>query len=164
MTYKPSTHNLSQLDDKNKTIVISQQNNRRRVQYNCSEPLITDQSGAKEADINNIMSQYTKHGMLPQTSNLGEYLDNSNLPSLEQAYDIVRNATDAFLTLPPVIRKLMDNDPSQLENFISDANNRDLLVKHGILTPPQKEVPVSTLTKPTTTEPVVITEKTKKTE
>ena len=138
-------------------------NGLRRVQYDCSEPLITDQSSQKESDINNIMKQYGITGMLPNITIPGEYRDNSNTPTLEAAYDIVNAANEAFFQLPPNIRKLMDNQPSQLENFIADPNNADLLKKHGILIS-KNEVPVSTLTKPVTTEPVVITEKTKKTE
>lgn len=120
--------------------VSTRKNGSRRIQINCSEPLITDQSGKNEADVNNIMKQYAKTGMLPQITIPGQYLDISNLPSLEEAYNIVNRANNLFLELPPTIRKLIDNDPSKLENFISDPNNADLLIKHNILVERKTEV------------------------
>lgn len=115
------------------TFLVSDQKGRRRIQYDCSEPLITDQSGAREADVNNIMLHYTKSGMLPQIQIQGSYSDNSNTPSLEDAFRIAKSAQDAFYTLPPNIRRLMDNDPSQLENFVANPNNADVLLKEGVL-------------------------------
>lgn len=107
---------------------------RRPHSVDFSEPILTDQSYAAACDINNIMAQYSKTGLLPETTTIPpRYVDNTVIPSLEQAFNIVNSAYDTFYDLPATIRKLMDNDPSQLENFISDANNRDLLLKHGIL-------------------------------
>ena len=98
---------------------------RRRTTIDCSSPVLTDQSYKNACDINVIMEQYAKTGLLPhQTSLEPQYLDNTLVPSLEIAFDIVSAASDAFFSLPPDIRKLMDNDPSQLENFISDAKKQ----------------------------------------
>lgn len=99
-----------------------------------SEPQLTDQSYANACDINVIMAQYAKTGLLPQNSTIPpRYIDTTQVPTLEQAFSAVNSALEAFNDLPPTIRKLMDNDPSQLENFIADPNNADLLLKHGIL-------------------------------
>lgn len=124
-------------------------NGTRRIQYDCSEPLITDQSSAKEADVNNIMALYQKNGTLPQTSIPGEYRDNTGIPSLEEAFRIAKNAQDAFYRLPPTVRKLVDNDPSQLENLIADPKFADILIKEGVLIARSEPVkpPESTLSK-----------------
>lgn len=125
-----------------------------------SEPQLTDQSYANACDINVIMAQYAKTGLLPQNSTIHpRYIDTTQVPTLEQAFSAVNSALEAFNNLPPTIRKLMDNDPSQLENFIADPNNADLLLKHGILI--QTKPPESTLSKvPPEAQPPKTTEKT----
>lgn len=93
-----------------------------------------DQSFKNSCDINIIMEQYAKTGLLPQTTQIPpSFIDCTQVPSLETAFDIVNSAVNAFYELPPIIRKAMDNDPSKLENFIADAKNRDLLIQHGVL-------------------------------
>lgn len=125
-----------------------------------SEPQLTDQSYANACDINVIMAQYAKTGLLPQNSTIPpRYIDTTQVPTLEQAFSAVNSALEAFNDLPPTIRKLMDNDPSQLENFIADPNNADLLLKHGILI--QTKPTESTLSKvPTEAQLSKTTEKT----
>jgi len=108
---------------------------RQRSSLDCSSPQITDQSYKNACDINNIMANYVKTGMLPQTnSSEPRYVDNTLIPSLEIAHNVIKQAQDAFQALPPYIRKLMDNDPSKLESFISDPENTHLLIKYGLAT------------------------------
>jgi len=105
------------------------------------QPLLTDQSDLKSSDINVIMKQYAARGENPHLDpSQFRYEDVSNLPTLETMFDIVNNAQNEFMKLPADIRRLMDNDPSQLENFISDANNADHLVKYGLAVPRKTEV------------------------
>lgn len=110
---------------------------RRRSTIDCSSPLSTDQSFLKSCNINNIMAQYAKTGTLPQTSNTPRYIDCTTIPELNDAFNIVNSAMDTFFDLPAPIRKLMDNDPSKLENFISDEKNHQILMQHGMLVTPQ---------------------------
>lgn len=123
---------------------------RRDISIDCSEPKLTDQSFKNACDINVIMANYAKTGMLSHVTTLQpKYVDNTTIPSLEAAYDIVNAAEDAFYNLPPDIRKLMDNDPSQLENFIQNPDNTDILLKNGIIIQKQETKPSEneTLTK-----------------
>jgi len=107
---------------------------RNRITIDCSEPKITDQSYKSMCDVNNIMANYAKTGMLSHTTTIQpSYIDNTLIPSLEHAHDIVNAATRAFYELPPTIRKLMDNNPQNLENFVQDPENYQMLEKHGIL-------------------------------
>lgn len=115
-------------------IVTNRKDGTRRVQYDCShDKLLTDQSSATEADINNIMAYHKKTGMLPQVVSIGDYRDNSDIPSLEDAFKLCKDAQDLFYALPPSVRKLVDNDPAQLENLLSDPHYADLLIKEGVL-------------------------------
>jgi len=124
---------------------------RKRVQIDCSKPVLTDQSGKKAADINNIMAQYAKTGLLPETRDrIAQYVDNTNTPSLEQAHELITNARNLFLELPAPVRKLMDNNPANLVEFISNPENREYLEKHGVLNKKPQQVDVVSDVKPVT--------------
>lgn len=115
-------------------IITNRKDGTRRVQYDCShDKTLTDQSSAKDADINNIMAYHKKTGMMPQVISQGDYRDNSTTPSLEEAFKLCKDAQDLFYALPPSVRKLVDNDPAQLENLLSDPHYADLLLKEGVL-------------------------------
>lgn len=140
------------------------ENKIRHHDYYSDEPSLTDQSDLATSDINYIMAQYAKTGLLPVSDKIqGAYLDNTELPSLEQAFEMVNQASELFMQLPATVRKAMDNDPSQLENFISDDNNRDFLVKHGVLVQKEKE-PKSPPESSAVPEPLKTKGKTEKTE
>lgn len=118
---------------------------RKRVTIDCSEPQITDQSFKSQCDINVIMAQYAKTGMLPNQITIPpEFRDNTNTPSLEDAHNIVKGALNAFNSLPLDLRKLMDHNPQNLENFIADPNNGDFLRKHGILNKITQQTTITT--------------------
>ena len=107
---------------------------RRDVSIDCSKPILTDQSFKNACDINNIMAQYAKTGLLPQgATQEPRYIDNTQIPTLEEAYRVVNQANQAFYDLPATIRRLLDNDPSQLENFVANPENREILEKHGLI-------------------------------
>lgn len=114
---------------------------RKDVSIDCSEPKITDQSYKKSCDINVIMAQYAKTGMLPcANTSVPRYIDNTTIPNLEQSFKIVNTAIDMFNELPPTIRKLMDNDPSKLESFVMDPKNKNLLIQEGLISPPPPDL------------------------
>lgn len=127
------------------------QEQRLRIQIDCSQPQLTDQSYKNSCDINNIMTQYAKTGMLPNiTSKTPQFVDNTLIPDLNTAFELVNSAIEGFNQLPPTIRRLMDNNPANLESFISNRDNAEILVKHGILIPKEnldstdKQEPTST--------------------
>lgn len=107
---------------------------RQRQSIDVSSPKITDQSSKKMTDINNIMLQYSKTGLLPvQQEKLARYIDNTKIMPLEEAHAQITRAREMFYDLPAQIRKLMDNDPTKLVSFIRDEDNKEILLKHGIL-------------------------------
>ena len=100
---------------------------------------MTDQSFKKSCDINNIVKQFAKTGELPKSSRVPQFGDFSEVPTLEEAFEVAIVARDAFYELPATIRKLIDNDPSKLESFIADKENKEICQKHGLLEQEVKE-------------------------
>lgn len=124
---------MKNLQPKIKT-TLRKTNGTRRVQIDCSEEKVTDQSYAKSTDINNIMANYHKTGVLPHTrENLARYIDNTEIPSLIEAHELIEGAKSMFMELPAHIRKLMDNNPQNMESFIRNPENTETLVKYGLI-------------------------------
>lgn len=94
---------------------------------------MTSQEDLKSSDINNIMSYYKKTNILPETKNkIAQYLDVSNIPTLEEAHDTIKMANELFMELPSRVRKLVDNNPQKLESLLNDEAYRDILIKEGL--------------------------------
>lgn len=99
----------------------------------------TDQSYKASSDINNIMKDYAKTGMLPQVRDqIAEFMDTTLIPDLQTAFEITKRASEAFLGLDPRLRTLMNNDPANLEYFIRNPANTEILYDYGVLV---KEAP-----------------------
>ena len=122
------------LNGKLTKLVAKRQNNTLKVIQFCDEKSLTDQSEAGMCDINNIMKLYGKTGHLPQfKQKIAQYIDQTEIPNFTDAHNILQNAVEMFYELPSEIRQLMDHDPKNLESFIADPKNVDLLVQHGLL-------------------------------
>jgi len=112
---------------------------RKRSQLKCEDPSLTDQSMKNACDINHIIDYYSKTGTLPHfKEKVPRYIDTTQLPNLMTAFDTVNHAKTLFAELPPKIRKLMDNNPANLEGFLLDRENHDMLIKAGVLSTPEK--------------------------
>lgn len=118
---------------------------RRRVSIDCSSsptnPSRVDQSQREQTDINAMVARAQRTGQwpLPQSGRQPVYGDVSNVPSsMLEAFEIVEQASQAFMALPAEIRRSMRNDPANLELWLQDPSNRADAVKHGLLNPPPK--------------------------
>lgn len=91
----------------------------------CSNiPSATRQEFADDCDINKLMAQYEKSGILP-TVNVAapRYLDVSDVPDLRSALDTLHEATTAFMTLPATVRREFDNDAMKFVEFAQNSEN-----------------------------------------
>lgn len=105
-----------------------------------------DPSFANELDINNIMTKYAKTGVLPHfPEKTPQYGDVSSIPTLIDNQRLSAAAQEAFMKLPATLRKLIDNDPSKLELFISDPTNQEICLKYGLLA--KREIKEKTIEK-----------------
>lgn len=95
-------------------VITIRKNGSRRVAQQFTQPSLTKQEFKDESDINKIVER-AKRGIEPRLNPIqAQYGDVSNLPSFEEAFEIVQNAQEAFMDLPARLRKLIDNDPRRL--------------------------------------------------
>lgn len=124
---------MSTKNDQTKTDFSMRPNNTRRVQIDCSQGGLTDQSFKNDADINVIIERFNKTGILPTIEKKPYFGDVTEIPTLEQAFDIVDAARQEFEKLPAEVRKKMENNPAKLESFLEDEENHNFLKKHGVI-------------------------------
>jgi len=97
---------------------------------------ITNQSDAKETDINTILKRYEKTGYIPDqlTGEMrkpiyGDFTVVSNYYELKCKLARVEQAFDAY---PAELRARFKNDPQELINFLSDSKNDREAVELGL--------------------------------
>lgn len=99
----------------------------------------TKQSFKEECDINQIMKQWERTGVLTHENvSPPVYGDFSNASSYLDARQAVIDAQRAFDSLPSATRDRMDNDPAKLLAFLEDDSNNEEAVKLGLRKPPEK--------------------------
>lgn len=115
-----------------------------RCQPKLSKKSLTDQSFKKSCDINNIVKQFNKTGRLPESTKAAQYGDFTQVPTLEEAFKVSIDAAKAFYELPSQVRKLLNNDPSELESFILNEDNEKTCLKYGLIKakPKDQVIPV----------------------
>lgn len=108
----------------------------------CSHlPSLTRQEFAAEADINNLMAQYEKTGILPTVNRADPaFLDVSDVPDLQSAMALVAAAQEAFMSLPASTRLTFDNDPVKFVAFAENPDNIEQM-REWKLAPPKEEPP-----------------------
>lgn len=97
---------------------------------------LTKQSDAKDCDINAMFRRFEKTGQLPDMIvREPRYGDFSDVPSYQEACDIVNHAEEQFAALDVDIRNRFENDPAKFLAFVTDSKNVDELEKMGLLKP-----------------------------
>lgn len=111
-----------------------------RVHPEIGEHSLTKQSSAQECDINHILNQYQRTGVLTHV--------NSSTPSFEDlpsdydyqsAINIQLQAEAAFAALPSNIRERFANDPSLFLSAFQDDKLTEELRELGLLNPKAPE-------------------------
>lgn len=91
------------------------------------------QSQKDEADINNIVKQFGLTGKLPMNTRTPQYGDYTGVRDYQTALNQVIEAEQAFMQLPPEIRKRFHNDPQELLEFVSMDSNREEAISLGLI-------------------------------
>lgn len=107
---------------------------RRRVSIDCSSPQLTDQSFKDMTDINNIMEQYVKTGLLPNYSSTPLlYIDDTMKPSFEEAHAGITYARQRFDLLPTALKQELNNDYRKFQSWIENPDNAHRAEQFGLI-------------------------------
>jgi phage internal scaffolding protein len=108
-----------------------------RYTLNCGTQLITKQSHKAECDINTILSQYKKTGILNHINNASaNYQELPNQIDYQLSLNTIISAEHAFSELPSVVRDRYHNDPSTFLAALSDPSQRAQLEEWGVFKKP----------------------------
>lgn len=95
----------------------------------------TRQQPAEQTDINGIVER-ARRGITPTWINSRSpiFADMTDVPKdLLTAYQKIESAEEAFMSLPAKIRTQMDNNPLNLESWLSDPANRSDAEFYGLM-------------------------------
>jgi phage internal scaffolding protein len=97
---------------------------------------VTEQSHKDECDIHKILNQYKRTGILTHIQKQQPlYMDLPEAAELQQSYEIIRDAHDAFAALPASVRDRFKNDPKAFLGAFADPSMQDELRGLGLLNP-----------------------------
>lgn len=106
----------------------------KRVTVNTGEFTFTKQSAKDECDINNILAQYKRTGIITHISSMqAQYLDLPSDVDYQASIEVVKTAEEAFSTLPAKVRDRFGNDPFQFLGALYDPDRRDEMEELGVL-------------------------------
>lgn len=103
------------------------------------QPSMTKQSFVAECDINNIVRDFTQHGMVThinEKAQAGAFADLPDSVDYQEALEIARAGQTAFDELPAQVRKRFDNDPVKFLDFLQDPANLEETYELGLATRP----------------------------
>ncbi len=102
----------------------------------------TKQSFIDECDINKIVAQYDRTGLLTHVSNAQPlFVDVSETGTYREALQNVRAVEAHFLELPSKIRARFENDPAQYLDWQATATDEDINDVFGGPVPPPTSTP-----------------------
>lgn len=101
-----------------------------KTQFN--EPGKTEKSHMKKCDINTIVNQFTKTGLVNHVRTTEPVYEISDPFDLREALDIVHSAEQMFRDLPAKLRKKYNNDPVELAAAVQTQEGIDELAEHGV--------------------------------
>lgn len=98
----------------------------------CQGPVLVQQSGKDDADINVLIARFGKTGMLPQVQLPPQFLDTTIVPDFLAASKLISDASSLFSSLAAPVRARFHNDPAELLAFVSSPGNGAELVALGL--------------------------------
>jgi len=96
---------------------------------------MTKQNHKNECDINFIMSKHAKTGLVTHVANKAPQYGEYETIDYKEAMNLVISAQESFDSLPANLRKRFGNDPNEYFQFVHDPENRDEMIKMGLIQP-----------------------------
>lgn len=107
---------------------------RVRVRSVNDQPEVTKQSFREECDINNIIRQFQRTGVVRHLNEArASFADISELGDFHDAIALVELASESFMELPAKVRKVFDHDPAKFLDAAHDPEKRYLLEAAGLI-------------------------------
>lgn len=103
-----------------------------RVSIDTGSDTLVEQSHKDPCDINLIMKQYQRTGIINHLRDYGDSYESVDAITFHEAMNVVTNANMMFDALPSNLRKRFDNDPAQFLDFVNDEANYDEMVDLGL--------------------------------
>lgn len=114
----------------------------KRVTLDASHDGKTRQEFADECDINVLLAQYERTGVLSHINQgAPDYFDATDVPDLQRSLDIVHKAEQAFMTLPAKVRAEFENDPIKFVQYAENPENLERLREWKLAPPAPVEDP-----------------------
>lgn len=108
---------------------------RTRKPFSCVGPSETKQAFKNECDINFLLRNYNKTGLISHVNkHQGQYTDLPENIDYHTALTAVINAQATFDSLPSKLRKRFFNSPHSFLEFVSNPDNHDEMIKLGLTT------------------------------
>lgn len=108
------------------------QTKRPKIQLTNFEPTRTEQSHKQQTDMNYILKDYSRTGIIKHAhTNQGQYDDVSSI-DFQQAQNIVADAKSMFEGLPALTRKEFNGDVSRFLEFVRNPENGAQMQEMGI--------------------------------
>lgn len=112
-----------------------------RVQTITTGPSLTKTDMAEQCDINVIMKNYKKTGLVSHLApNGARYEDLPPQSDYHEAMTIVTESQQAFDSLPAKLRDRFHNEPARLLAFLSDDANREEAERLNLIKPAPKPI------------------------
>lgn len=109
---------------------------------------MTKQNHKNECDINFIMSKHAKTGLITHVSNKAPQYGEYETIDYKEAMNLVISAQESFDSLPATLRKRFGNDPNEYFQFVHDPDNRDEMIKMGLIKPSEPPITQEPLPNP----------------
>lgn len=109
-----------------------------------NQPSMTQQHGAKDADINTIVDRFLKTGQLPNVPVPPTYENFGDIFDFQSAMNTIKNATDSFMALPAKTRSQFNNDPARFVGYVDhclEVGDLEPLEKMGLALPKKPPAP-----------------------
>lgn len=125
---------------------------RQRVVAPHSVQVMTKQSHKDECDINRILKQYQRTGIITHVQSARPtYLDLPDAVDFQSSMETVLVGQEAFASLPAKVRAHFDNDPALFLEALVDPAQADQMREWGFLKPLAEE-PAPTPSRPAEAE------------
>lgn len=98
-------------------------------------PDMTQQQFRDDCDIQVLAARFGLTGEFPEPKSLAEYGDFSGVSDFHTAMNEVREAEQAFESLPVKLRTRFSNDPVEFWEWLHTSDNIDEAIELGILQP-----------------------------